>query len=90
MGEVGTSVSAMTIWKEVKRAGERAAEEAQEMVNEVFEGCKVPEGEKTAERLCIEADGVMIPQQRSKKEGRSKAHSGLRGERGPEAAPSQP
>lgn len=67
MGEMGASVSVMTIWKEVKRAGERAAEEAQEMVNEVFEGCKVPEGEKTAERLCIEADGVVIPQQRSKK-----------------------
>ena len=58
-------VSHMTVWSEVQRAGARAKKEAEEIRAEVFEDGVIPNGKRIVERLNIEADGVMIKQQRS-------------------------
>lgn len=60
-------VSHMTVWSEVQRAGARAKKEAEEVRAEVFEDGVIPEGKRSVKRLNIEADGVMIKQQRSSK-----------------------
>jgi hypothetical protein len=60
-------VSAMTVWNEVKQSGERAKQEAEETTKRVFEDGVVPEGKREAKILNIEADGVLIRQQRSSK-----------------------
>ena len=58
-------LSAMKVWNEVQRAGAKAKEEAEELRRRVFEDGEVPTGKKEAKQLNIEADGVMIGQQRS-------------------------
>jgi len=60
-------ISAMSIWHEVQRSGTKARQEAQEITREVFEDGVIPEGKIEAKQLNIEADGVMIRQQRNKK-----------------------
>lgn len=60
-------VSPMTVWSEVQRAGARAKKEAEEVRAEVFEDGVIPNGKRSIQRLNIEADGVMIKQQRSSK-----------------------
>jgi Uncharacterised protein family (UPF0236). len=58
-------LSAMRIWNEVQRAGAKAKQEAKEIRRRVFEDGEVPVGRKEAKQLNIEADGVLISQQRS-------------------------
>lgn len=60
-------VSHMTVWSEIQRAGARAKKEAEEVRAEIFEDGVIPNGKRSVQRLNIEADGVMIKQQRSSK-----------------------
>lgn len=60
-------ISAMTVWSEVQRAGAMAKKEAEEIRDEVFEDGVIPDGKRSVQRLNVEADGVMIRQQRSSK-----------------------
>lgn len=60
-------VSTMTVWNEVKQSGEKAKKEAEEITKRVFEDGIVPEGKREVKILNIEADGVLIRQQRSEK-----------------------
>jgi len=67
LSRIVPGISAMGVWDEVKAAGERAAGEAEAVCSAVFERGVVPEGGKVIERLYVEADGVVIAQQRSDK-----------------------
>jgi hypothetical protein len=67
LGRLIPGVSAMGVWNEAKAAGKRAAEEARALCCAVFERGRAPEGGKVVERLYVEADGVVIAQQRSDK-----------------------
>ncbi|MGI6406413.1 MAG: ISLre2 family transposase [Syntrophaceticus sp.] len=58
-------ISHATVWDEVQRAGARAKQEAEEKQGELFEDGVIPEGKRSVNSLNIEADGVMIRQQRS-------------------------
>lgn len=60
-------ISHMTVWNEVQRAGALAKQEAKEKQAELFENGVIPEGKRSVTSLNIEADGVMIRQQRSSK-----------------------
>lgn len=60
-------ISHMTVWNEIQRAGAIAKQEAEEKQAELFEDGIIPEGKHSVKRLNIEADGVMIRQQRSSK-----------------------
>lgn len=60
-------ISPMMVWSEVQQAGARAKKEAEEVRAEVFEDGVIPDGKRSVQRLNIEADGVMIKQQRSSK-----------------------
>ena len=60
-------ISPMKVWSEVQQAGARAKKEAEEVRAEVFEDGVIPDGKRSVQRLNIEADGVMIKQQRSSK-----------------------
>ncbi|NLU49556.1 MAG: ISLre2 family transposase [Syntrophomonadaceae bacterium] len=59
-------VSAMSVWHEVQRSGAKAKQEAEEITRRIFEDGEVPTGKREAKQLNIEADGVLIRQQRSK------------------------
>lgn len=67
IGLLVPGVSAMTVWNEVRKAGQKAAEEAKAEREAVFVQGQVPRGGRLAEKLRVEADGVVIPLQRSKK-----------------------
>lgn len=60
-------VNAMTVWKAVQKAGKGAVEEARTIRDAVFEKGVIPPGEKKIKALYIEADGVMIRQQKARK-----------------------
>jgi len=60
-------ISHQKIWEEVQKAGEKASREVEEKREAIFEDGEVPVGRKKIGRLCIEADGIFIPQQRSEK-----------------------
>jgi hypothetical protein len=60
-------VSAMTVWNEVQKAGEKAAREAKERREAVFVKGRVPRGSRQANKLGLEGDGLMVRAQRSKK-----------------------
>lgn len=68
LGMLVPGVSAMSIWQVTKRAGEAAQEEGSKLREAVFERGEVPEGKREVETLCIEADGVFVRQQRSKRQ----------------------
>lgn len=57
----------MTVWSEVRDAGEQAAQDAEALREAVFKDGVVPESGKVVQELSIEADGVVVPLQRSAK-----------------------
>lgn len=59
------AVSPMSVWGVAKKAGERAVEEGRRERAKVFEEGQVPAGTKPISQLFLEADGVLIPQQRN-------------------------
>ncbi len=59
-------ISAMSVWKITKQAGAAAQQEGEALRREVFEDGVIPEGKYKTRVLFLEADGVMISQQRSK------------------------
>ncbi|MEW6182619.1 MAG: ISLre2 family transposase [Bacillota bacterium] len=63
---IAPGVHAMTVWSAVQRAGRMVAEEAKASRTAVFKHGEIPLGKKTTRELFIEADGVMIRQQRAK------------------------
>jgi len=65
--EITPGISPMTAWNIVKEAGEQAKAEGERLREQVFERGEDPGGKEKAERLHIEADGVVIALQRSKK-----------------------
>ncbi len=65
LGFLVPGVSAMTVWKEVRKAGQKAAEDAKVGREAVFERGEAPRGGRLAKQLRVEADGVVIPLQRS-------------------------
>jgi hypothetical protein len=67
MGFLVPGIHWMTIWSKVQDAGEKAARDAEALREAVFEDGVVPEGGKEVRELSIEADGVVIPLQRSPK-----------------------
>ena len=66
LGFLAPGVSAMTVWNQVQRAGEKAEREAKERREEVFAKGLVPQGSRQAEKLRLEGDGLMVRAQRSK------------------------
>ncbi len=58
-------VSAMSVWHVTKQAGEAVQKEQEARRQEVYEDGVIPEGKYSARVLFLEADGVMINQQRS-------------------------
>lgn len=67
LGYIVPEVNAMTVWKAVQEAGEKVAKEAKAIREAVFQKGAVPRGEKTIKDLNIEADGVMVRQQKTQK-----------------------
>ncbi len=67
LGYLVPGVSPMTVWHALKEVGEELQRNAEELRRAVFEDGMVPEGKEKAEELNIEADGVLIRLQRSKK-----------------------
>ncbi len=67
MGFLVPGIHWMTVWSKVQDAGEKAARDAEALREAVFEDGVVPEGGKEVRELSIEADGVVIPLQRSPK-----------------------
>lgn len=67
LGYIVPEVNAMTVWKVVQKAGEEAVEEAKAIRDAVFKKGAIPRGEKTIKDLYIEADGVMVRQQKARK-----------------------
>lgn len=59
-------ISAMSVWRMTKEAGQVAESQGEDIRREVYEDGVIPEGRHEAGVLMIEADGVMISQQRSK------------------------
>jgi len=66
IGYLVPGISAMSVWHEVQRCGEKAKQEAEEIKRRIFEDGEVPVGKREVAQLNIEADGVLIRQQRSK------------------------
>jgi hypothetical protein len=58
-------ISAMSVWEITKQAGEAARGEGDLLRQAVFEDGVIPEGKHEASVLMLEADGVMVGQQRS-------------------------
>lgn len=67
LGYIVPEVNAMTVWKVVQKAGEEAVEEAKAVRDAVFKKGAVPRGGKAIKDLFIEADGVLVRQQKTKK-----------------------
>lgn len=67
LGYIVPEVNAMTVWKVVQKAGEEAVEEAKAVRDAVFKKGAVPRGGKAIKDLYIEADGVMVRQQKARK-----------------------
>lgn len=67
MGFLVPGIHWMTVWARVRDAGAQAGRDAEELRQTVFEDGVVPEGGKVVEELSIEADGVVVPLQRSAK-----------------------
>lgn len=77
-------VSALAVWSEVQKAGERAQEEAENLRAAVFDQGVIPQGQKTVEQFSVEGDGVLIPQQQSDKSREEvKVIVGYEGKEGP-------
>ncbi|MGE5584733.1 MAG: ISLre2 family transposase, partial [Bacillota bacterium] len=60
-------VSPMAVWGVAKDAGEKAATQARQERERVFERGEVPQGSRQVEKLRIEGDGVVVALQRSDK-----------------------
>lgn len=60
-------VSAMKVWEATKSAGDMAAAAGRLKQAEVFEHGVMPNGQRSIKELFIEADGVLVRQQRSAK-----------------------
>lgn len=71
MEYLAPGVSAMAVWKEVQEAGELARSEAEVRRDLMFEKGEYTPGDKVAETLYLEADGVHIRQQYCGKQARS-------------------
>lgn len=67
LGKTMPQVSAMSVWKATKEAGEKARSEGKELRERVFEHGEDPGGKRKAKSLNIEADGMLVGAQRSKK-----------------------
>lgn len=50
----------MSVWSQLKKAGEEAKREAESLRKAVFEKGEIPSGKKRTEKLFIEADGVWV------------------------------
>ncbi len=59
-------ISPMSVWEVVKQAGEAVQSEGEALRRAVFEDGEIPEGKHSASVLFLEADGVIVNQQRSK------------------------
>ncbi len=64
LGKAMPHVSAMTVWKAAKEAGEKAKADGRELRERVFDQGVVPGGTRKAELLNIEADGMLVGAQR--------------------------
>jgi hypothetical protein len=58
-------ISAMTAWRVAKQAGEAVRREDEARRKELYEDGVIPDGRHSARVLFLEADGVMVSQQRS-------------------------
>lgn len=67
LGLLLPGVHAMTIWANVQQAGKRALKEQKEQRQALFQDGVAAQGSELTEELSIEADGVIIPLQRSSK-----------------------
>jgi hypothetical protein len=67
VSKVSPGVSAMSVWEAAKEVGNGIREEQKALREKVFELGEVPSGERAAEKLHIEADGVFVNAQRSSK-----------------------
>lgn len=84
LGYIVPSVSPMGVWNTVKTAGEEACAEAAALKKDIFEHGRVPEGQKSASKLFIEADEVWVRRQRTKGKGLGiKLVVGYEGKAGP-------
>jgi hypothetical protein len=59
-------ISAMSVWEVTKQAGAAARSEGEALRQAVFEDGEVPEGKHEASVLMLEADGVIVKQQKSR------------------------
>ncbi len=67
LGKTMPHVSAMTVWNATKEAGEKARADGRELRERVFEHGEDPGGTRKVDSLNIEADGMLVGSQRSKK-----------------------
>jgi len=67
IGKMMPNVSAMTVWEAVREAGEKARAEGKELRERVFGRGEDPGGTRKTDRLNIEADGMLVGVQRSRK-----------------------
>lgn len=67
LGYVAPGASATAVWGVARKAGERAVAEAEEGRKRVFERGEAPEGSRPARKVRIEADGVVVALQRTRK-----------------------
>jgi len=67
MSQLVPGITTMSVWEIVKQAGEGMQKEGENLRQAVFEDGEIPEGKHSASVLFIEADGVVINQQRSQR-----------------------
>lgn len=67
LGKTMPRVSAMTVWQATKEAGEKARVDGKELRERVFGRGEDPGGTRKTELLNIEADGMLVGAQRSRK-----------------------
>lgn len=65
IGRLVPGISAMTLWHVAKKAGEAARIKGEAARREVYDDGVIPEGKHEAGILFLEADGVMVNQQKS-------------------------
>lgn len=67
LGKTMPHVSAMTVWNATKEAGEKAKADGKGLRERVYEHGEDPGGTRKVDSLNIEADGMLVGVQRSKK-----------------------
>ncbi|MDR9755718.1 MAG: hypothetical protein RJR35_03075 [Thermoanaerobacterales bacterium] len=74
MSQLVPGITTMSVWEIVKQAGEAVQKEGEALRQAVFEDGVILEGKHNAGVLFIEADGVVINQQKAREKGQKSSY----------------